>query len=452
MQFARMSIQWNEQDAVPALREALGYVARHRGELFVIKIESGLVDGPVFPSLLRDLAMLYRMGIRVVVVPGSRRQIDQILNTYGIESPMVGGVRVTTPQALPFVSLAAFDVCNRIMTLLAESGLNALIGNWVKAKSLGVRSGTDFLLTGTVQSLRTDILRQLVGQEFIPIVPNIGWNATGQPYNVSSSQLAMELAVQLGANKLFFLCDEPLEIGSTLDLPADVNQREDGLLSSLNMEQADELLKRNPDAIRRSHRDYLQRGLEACRKGVGRTHIVNGLEDGALLREVFSQDGRGMMVYANEYDHVRGALLSDVHDILRIQEPYVEAGALVPRTADQVAARIADYVVYEVDGFVQGAAALHPFPDGSGEVAAVAVSEHLRRWGIGRKLVQYLVQRAHKIGLDRVFLLTTQTSDWFAELGFERGDLSILPPEKARTYNQERRSMIFVRYLRKNPA
>jgi len=444
-----MSIELHEQEAVPVLREALGYVARYRGEVFVIKIESGLLDAPAFSGLVRDIAALHRMGIRVVVVPGSRRQIDSVLKTWEVDAPMVEGVRVTTEEALPFVTLASFDVCNRIMSLLAESGVNALIGNWVKARGLGVLHGVDFQLTGSVQSLRTDILRQLMGQDFVPIVPNIGWNAAGRPYNVSSTQLAMELAVQLGANKLFFLCDDKPEIGEGLDLPAEVNVRDDGMLSSLNLAQAEDLLARNGDRIGQPHRDYLARGLEACRKGVRRTHVVDGMEDGSLLREIFSQNGHGTMVFANEYDNIRRALISDVQDILRIQEPYVASGVLVPRTADQVASKIADYAVYEVDGFIQGSAALHQFPDGSAEVAAVAVSEHLRRWGIGRKLVQYLMQRAHKIGLDRIFLLTTQTSDWFAELGFERGDLGDLPPEKIANYNHDRKSLIFVRVLRK---
>ena len=81
----------------------------------------------------------------------------------------------------------------------------------------------------------------------------------------------------------------------------------------------------------------------------------------------------------------------------------------------------------------------------------MAVSEHARRWGIGRKLVQYLMGKAHRMGLDRVFLLTTQTSDWFAELGFVRGDLGDLPPEKAASYNHDRKSLVFVRILRKAP-
>jgi amino-acid N-acetyltransferase len=444
-----MSIELHEQEAVPVLREALGYVARYRGEVFVIKIESGLLDAPTFPALVRDIASLHRMGIRVVVVPGSRRQIDAVLKTWEVEAQVVDGVRVTTEESLPFVTLAAFDVCNRIMSLLAESGVNALIGNWVKARGLGVLEGVDYHLTGAVQSLRVEILRQLMGQEFVPIVPNIGWNASGHPYNISSTQLAMELAVQLGASKLFFLSDEKPRIGKGFDLPEEVGLREDGMLSSLNLEQLESVLASNGDKLGQPYKDYLARALEAGRKGVRRTHIVDGMEDGALLGEVFSQNGQGTMVFANEYDNIRQAELSDVQEILRIQEPYVAQGKLVSRTAGQVESRIGDYVVYEADGFVLGSAALHSFPDGSAEVAAVAVSEHLRRWGIGRKVVLYLLQKANRMGYDKVFLLTTQTSDWFAELGFERGEITDLPPEKAAAYDQRRGSLVFVRTLRR---
>ncbi|MBK9576110.1 MAG: amino-acid N-acetyltransferase [Fibrobacterota bacterium] len=445
-----MSIELHDKEAVPALREALGYVARHRGEVFVIKLESGLVEASVFQSLMRDIASLHRMGIRVVVVPGSRRQIDAMLRTWEVESPMAGEVRVTTEEAMPFVTLAAFDVCNRIMTHLAESGANALIGNWVKARGLGVLDGIDYLLTGSVQSLRTEILRQLMGQEFVPIVPNIGWNSAGRPYNVSSTQLAMELAVQLGASKLFFLCDERPEVGPDLVLPEDVERGDSGMLSSLNLGQAEEFLDTNALRVSQPYRDYLRRALEACRKGVRRTHILDGQEDGALLREIFSQDGQGTMVFANEYDHIRRAEVRDVPDILRIQEPYVAQGVLLPRTAEQIEAKIGDYVVHEADGFIQGSAALHPFPDGSAEVAAVAVAEHVRRFGVGRKIVQFLLQKAVRMGYDKVFLLTTQTSDWFADLGFERGDLADLPQDKVSAYDIKRRSLVFVRTIRRS--
>ena len=439
-----MSVEWNGQDLVPALREALGYISRYRGETFVIKLESGLLEDSIFPSLARDVALLHRMGVRIVVVPGSRRQIDRVLKAYEVETHMVDETRITTEESLPLVNLAAFDVCNRLMTAFAESGLNALIGNWVKARAVGVRDGVDFQHTGVVQGLRTDTLRELLDREFIPILPNIGWSNSGKPYNISSTQLAMEVAAQLGAAKLFFLCDEKPVSAEGLELPTDLELRENGLISRISLSQVQELLEKNPDTLRQPQRDYFRRSLDACRRGVRRAHIVDGNLEGALLREVFSRDGLGTMVYVSEHENIRRARSEDVPDMLHVMEPYVAKGILVPRTSAFVQERIEDYVVYDVDGFVQGVAALHPWSENSAEIAAVAVAEGTRRAGVGRRLVQFLMGRARQNAVANLFLLTTQTSDWFAELGFVRGTVSDLPTEKREGYNEKRGSQVFV--------
>ena len=439
-----MSVEWNGQDLVPALREALGYISRYRGETFVIKLESGLLEDGIFPSLARDVALLHQMGVRIVVVPGSRHQIDKVLDAYQVRTRMVEETRVTSEEALPLVNLAAFDVCNRLMTAFAESGLNALIGNWVKARAVGVVEGVDYQRTGVVQGLRTDTLKELLEREFIPILPNIGWSNNGKPYNISSTQLAMEVAAQLGAAKLFFLCDEKPTSAEGLELPTDVEVRENGLLSRMSLSQVQELLEKNPETLRQPQRDYFRQALAACRRGVHRAHIVDGNLEGALLREVFSRDGLGTMVYVSEHENIRRAQSNDVPDMLRVMEPYVSKGILVPRTAAFVQERIEDYVVYDVDGFVQGCAALHPWSGNSAEIAAVAVAEGTRRSGVGRRLVQFLMQRARQNGVQNLFLLTTQTSDWFAELGFVRGAVKDLPSEKREGYNSKRGSQVFV--------
>jgi len=445
--FSDMPVDWNGQDPVPALREALGYISRYRGETFVIKLESGLLEDPVFPSLARDVALLHRMGVRIVVVPGSRRQIDLVLKAYGVETRIVDETRITSEESLPLVNLAAFDVCNRLMTAFSESGLNALIGNWVKARAVGVLHGVDYQHTGVVQGLRTDTLRELLDREFIPILPNIGWSNNGRPYNVSSTQLAMEVAVQLGAAKLFFLCDEKPTSAEGLDLPSEVEVRENGLISRLSISQVQELLDRNPQALHQPQRDYFRRSLDACRRGVGRAHIVDGNREGALLREVFSRDGLGTMIYVSEHENIRRAEPADIPDMLRTMEPYVARGILVPRTAAIVQEKLEDYAVYDVDGFVQGCAALHPYSGNMAEIAAVAVAEGNRRGGVGRRLVQYQMQRAQQLGIGKLFLLTTQTSDWFADLGFVRGEVADLPDEKREAYNRERASLVYVRDL-----
>ena len=89
--------------------------------------------------------------------------------------------------------MAAFDVSSKVMTMLAESGAHAVMGNWVRARSIGVQGGIDFQSSGVVEKLQVDILKNVLADGLIPIFPNIGWNAKGKPYNLSSNELAFTL-------------------------------------------------------------------------------------------------------------------------------------------------------------------------------------------------------------------------------------------------------------------
>jgi len=137
------------------------------------------MDRPFFPMLLRALGLLYRQGIRIVLVPGARQRIDEILTRYGVRWDTAEGVRVTTAEAIPFVKMAAFDASNRLMTQLAANDADGVIGNWVKARSLGVRKGVDYQHTGAVERIEVDIVRKVLAEGLVPILPNIGWNAAG---------------------------------------------------------------------------------------------------------------------------------------------------------------------------------------------------------------------------------------------------------------------------------
>jgi len=194
-------------DQVDTIRTAFRYINRFKGHSFVIRIEGGLLDHALFPLLIKDIVLLTTMGIKIALVPGARKRIDELLATYNIVCPTVRGIRVTPPEAMPYVEMAAFDVSNRFMTLLSEDECNAIIGNWVKARRRGVIDGTDYQCTGETEKIKIDIVEGLLSEGFIPIFPNIGWTGTGKPYNISSSELAFTIASALHASKLFFITD-----------------------------------------------------------------------------------------------------------------------------------------------------------------------------------------------------------------------------------------------------
>ena len=122
------------KEQVEIIRQAFGYIDQFKNEIFVIKIDDVLISNPFFPVFIKDLVLLHKMGIRIILVPGARTRIDDILKTYKIECQSANGIRISPPEAIPLIKMAAFDVSNKIMTMLAENGAQAVIGNWVRLR------------------------------------------------------------------------------------------------------------------------------------------------------------------------------------------------------------------------------------------------------------------------------------------------------------------------------
>lgn len=424
------------------IRQAFGYIDRFKNELFVIKIDDILISNPLFPILIKDLVLLHHMGIRIILVPGARTRIDEILKTYNVCCSTVNGIRISPPESIPFIKMAAFDVSNNIMTMLAESEAHAVIGNWVRARSIGVRNGINYQSSGTVERLQIDILNNVLEDGLIPIFPNIGWSGKGRPYNLSSNELALTLSIELKAAKLFFVTDKGGIRQGEYNIPDGVFISGEGTISQLNREQAQAFLDLNTSGSYDESIELVSLGLEACNLGVKRVHIVDGHIEGMILKEIFSNRGLGTMIYGNQHENIRKMTHSDIAEVLRIMHPAVEDKVLIPRTASDLEEKIKDYIVYEVDGTVHGCGALHKYGQ-QGEIAAIVVDEMYINAGIGKRIISYLMEKAYAMKLKQVFLLTTQTSDWFSQLGFVQGNISDLPKEKQKSYNYDRNSLVF---------
>ena len=436
------------REQVDLIREVFYYQNRFDGKTIVLKIDYPILNAPHFPQLLKDLAMLRATGIEIILVPGAREWIDAVLKEYDIESAYVDGIRIATQDSIPFVRMAAFDVANRLMTLLTAFQANAVIGNFVRARGIGVVDGVDFQNSGRVEKILKEPLQQILDQGMIPIFPCIGWNAAGKPYNLSSDDIAVAVAEALQAEKLFFVTDSDGVMETRFQLPPGLVKNGDGLVARLSLEEAEEVLRLNagnPDPDLK----YLALALTACRKGTERAHVVDGRLEGAILREIFSNLGIGTMIYGNnDYESIRPMRADDIGDVLRLMEPLVREGILITRSEDELAARHDVFDVYSIDDVVHACGALHDYGEGQGEIAAIATNPVYGHLSMGRKIVSYLVEKAARIGMTRVFVLTTRTIDWFEQLGFVEADFASLPARKRDTYNQARKSRIFTLELK----
>jgi amino-acid N-acetyltransferase len=435
------------RDHVELIREVFRYAQAFQGKTFVLQVDDTVVLRPVIASLMRDLVLMHQTGIRIVIVAGARTLIDEVLNKYGIACEKHDGVRISTPESIPFIRMAAFDAANRIMTTISADGVNAVIGNWVRARSLGVVDGVDYQDAGTVDRVRIDLLSNVLERGSIPILPCIGWSSSGKPYNLSSRMLATELATAIQASKLFFLADLDAITSDNyhVELPESITPG--GRISRLQISEAKRFLSDNASKRGELALELVGHGVQAAGYGVERVHILDGRSEGVILREIFSNLGAGTMVYTNQYESIREMTRGDVADAHRLMRPLVKRGLLVPRTQSDLYDNLQNYVVFETDGMVHGCCALKPFDGKQAEIAGLAVDQQYEQFGIGQKIVRYLIDRARAQGLQRVFVLTTQASDWFERLGFRLGTIADIPGGKRKQYDHDRKSRILIRDL-----
>jgi len=451
----------NSWSQVDLIREVFHYQSRFESSTFVFKIDYPVTEDPCFPGLVKDLALLAKTGFKVVIVPGAKENIDIVLKNHGIDSSNYVNntdrepdalVRVTTSQAISYVEMAAFDVAGRFMTFLSGSRIDALIGNFVRARGFGIINGTDTEHTGMVDKIYTDSLTRVLNLGMIPILPCIGWSPSGKPYNVPSDDIALAVSKELKAVKLFIIRAQSNSYVNYLSVPKEIETRKDGSLVRLTPLQAESIIKANSGSMLCDNENAdeknrflrgMKLGIKASKAGVHRVHIIDGREDGSILKELYSNLGFGTMIFTDEYDSIRSIRSRDLPDILRLMEPLMQKGILIRRNPEQIQQKKNDYSVLEIDGSIRACGALHDWGESQGEIAAVAIDPNYTDLGLGRKIVGCLIEKARKNKMRRVFVLTTQSQDWFESLGFKEALVESLPELKRKVYDQNRNSKVF---------
>ena len=397
-----------------------------------------------FANLIHDIALLNGLGIRLVLVAGARPQIEQRLSARGAAMQVVNGLRVTDDAALACVKEANGAVRVEIEALLSMglanspmAGLRIRVGsgNFVTARPLGVIDGVDYRHTGGVRRVDAAALHELLDSGSIALLPALGYSPTGEVFNLSAADVAGAVAAALGADKLIFLTESKT---------ADGRGR---VISSMVPREVDALLARR-QRIPEEQARVLHNAATACRAGVHRVHVLNRHQDGILLSELFTRDGAGTLVTAEPYELVREAGIDDVGGILELIEPMEASGVLVKRSRELLEQEINQFTVVEREGAVIACAALYPYPDdGLAELACVAVHPDYRGAGRGEVLLRHIEDRARQLELGTLFVLSTRTSHWFRERGFQIAPVERVPRRKRDLYNWRRGAKVFIKPL-----
>jgi amino-acid N-acetyltransferase len=421
------------------LRGILQYIPQFREKTFVISIDGAIVTDENFATLLLDVAVLRSLNIRVVLVHGASAQIQMLADEQKTTASDLYGAGITDASTLKLALNAANRLTHEILEGLSANDIRAASTNVIIAHPMGIIQGVDHLFTGKVERVDTALLQTLLAQDVIPVIPPLGFDGDGRTYRVNSDGVALAVAEALKAIKLIFITSNDGLIYNSL------------LIRQMLVAELEKLLQTNSPGFAPELLSKAQHAAAACKSGVPRVHVINGKVDEGLLAEVFSNEGIGTLIYANEYQQIRPAKKKDIRAIQLLTKAAVESDELVKRSRSMIDKSIGDYFIFEIDKNPVACVALHVYPEQKkGELACLYVSSLHENQGIGRKLIQFVENKAKELNLAELLTLSTQAFTYFqSKGGFAEGTPDDLPPARREKYEQSgRNSKVLVKKLK----
>ncbi len=421
------------------LRGILQYIPQFREKTFVLAVDGVIVTDENFATLLLDVAVLRSLNIRVVLVHGASAQIQILAEEQKVTPSNLDGSGVTDAATLQLALTAANRLTHEILEGLSANDLRAASTNVIIAHPQGIIQGVDHLFTGKVERVDIELLQTLLNQGIIPVIPPLGFDGDGKTYRVNSDAVALAVADALKATKLIFITAQ------------DGILVQNRLIRQMPLADLESVLALQKDDIAPGQISKVLHAVAACKAGVPRVHLINGRVEEGLLAEVFSNEGIGTLIYANDYQQIRRAMKKDIRAIQLLTKKAVEAEELVRRTRAMIEKNLGDYFIFEIDKNPVACVALHVYPEQKkGELACLYVSSMHENRGIGKKLIQYVESKAREMGLSELITLSTQAFTYFqSKGGFAEGSPDDLPPGRREKYEQSgRNSKVLVKKLK----
>lgn len=427
----------NGFDHIKWFRDASPFINSHRQKTFLLYLGSQALQSKNLTNIIRDIALLNSLGIKLVIVHGWAGLLKQ--STASIEdnawSKFLDAIIV--PEILDSCINLISGTQGRLLAQLSagtpnssmyRSDLVVTTGNFIRARPKGIINGIDHHHSGRVRKINRTALTQQLDNPAIVLISPIGYSLTGETFILDPRDLAAEIAAVLKADKLIFfvahdgLMDDQGKLISEImsnELTADLNAPEQPILH----------------AARRA----IEQGVERC-------HLIGFKRDGALLQELFTREGSGTQVVRHSSIRVRQATAGDIPGIIALIEPLEQAGYLVKRSRELLESEVNHFTVIEQSGVVVSCAAIYPYQD-MAELACLATHADYRDRELGDLLLEAVTNQVRMKAIKKMFVLTTQTDHWFIERGFSAESLDSLPENKRAYYNYQRNSKLLTKML-----
>ena len=408
------------------LRGILHYVPQFRNKLFVIKLDGAVVHSDNMSNIVLDLAVLNSLNVNYIIVHDTLKyeQTDQ--------KALDDKKRPITSEELDYHLNESSKVTNILMRELTAVGLKVATANSVIARSRGVINGVDHPNDGKVEKVDNIGLLDLIDNGIIPILPSIAFDKKGKNYLLNSDDLAFSVGLSTSCSKIIFLA------GS--DIINSVKGNEFTVSEANNFAQEQVVVSTRLYKI-------LIDSAKVCSEAVDRVHILNGLKDYAILAELFSNEGVGIMIHRDPYGMIRSADIRDVSEVFSIIQSAIIDDELLPRSSLDIVSKIKDFYVLEIDENIVGTVAIHSTEDVA-EMACLFVKKSHKGVGYGCRLVKHVLGVAKEREVKKIYALSTQASGFFESLGWNEGMINDLPKARRQELlSSGRNSKIFCKYF-----
>jgi amino-acid N-acetyltransferase len=421
------------------LRGILKYVPRFQGQIFIIAIDGSIVADENFSNLLVDIAVLRSLGIKVVLVHGISKQLQELAELRNVIISNADGTGATDPATLDIAVRASSRISHQILEGLTQNALKAVITNAVRAVPVGIIKGIDQQLTGRVDRIDKELLNELIAQQVVPLVSPLAFGPDGKSLRVNSDLLAAELAEALHATKIIFLTPN-----AGLEIDGQVRRE-------ISVDQLRTLLHEHPEKLNEASRSKAAHAVKAIETGTPRVHVVDGRVFDGLLNEIFSNEGVGSLIYGNDYQQIRKATRRDVRLIYNLTRSAVKREELLHRTQEGIQKNIDHFFVFEIDENIIACVTLYFYAENPkiAEVGSLYVVPFYHNRGIGKKMVEYACLQAKESGAKSVIALSTQSFGFFSNTcGFEEVGKEILPEARLKLYDDNgRNAKVLVKHI-----
>eukprot|EP00547_Thalassionema_nitzschioides_P014906 CAMPEP_0194253790 /NCGR_PEP_ID=MMETSP0158-20130606/30621_1 /TAXON_ID=33649 /ORGANISM="Thalassionema nitzschioides, Strain L26-B" /LENGTH=532 /DNA_ID=CAMNT_0038991599 /DNA_START=198 /DNA_END=1793 /DNA_ORIENTATION=- len=445
-----------------------------------------------FAQLMNDIALTWVLGVKIVLVVGSSSSPSRNSNAlYTNDKNQQKNLIVTNSARLQQLQEEAGQLRMEIERHLtrANKDIRVVSGNFISAQPLGILDGVDYQYSGFVRRLDAETVKAMLTMQqqnkgesnnsssttsSIVILSPLGISPSGEVYSIPSSEyMAAYVGGALGASKVMYISDEGMELqhkvhgtkihhlrtreGSQLleQYGIDTTDVARGFLgSSDEIDNGDKCIDDRDASRQQQQQTYrflsnLAWSIYAMERGVKRVHLIS---PGSVLQELYTTDGEGTMISADLYDGIRPATIKDIPGI---QQLLTSSKGMI-RDDHFPQNNLEEYHVYTRDDLVIATGQVKFFGDNdksrssdAAEISSLVVHPAYRHEGRGYSMLGYLerfciqqaaIMNANTTSITTIFILSTQTMDWFLERGFREATVDCLPPSRRGSYNTSTRN------------